>query len=551
MKRYSRNQIALALTLLALIVRLVGLGQHSYWFDEAREIQRALTAWPQVLFVNEGADPPLYRLLLAPLTRLSLAEFWLRLPSALFSAAAVYLLFLWLSLLGLPTVGILAAGLLAFSPVEIFYAQDVSQYALTVFLGLGLLIAAEMVARRGDPPDWLLFTGVTIVALFTYYGLAWLLPAVVLHLALRLWQSGNRRQLAALGLYHLLALSAVGLLYLTMLNVHIERFTTRKALAPLLLRRTLFENLTALGRGFTREFLHFFTLPWSPNLPGGFLLFFGILLFIGAIYLWRLGTAGRRILIYASATILIMYLVSGLGVYPFGNRYALFLTPLFFTPIAAALLWLWRWRPAGAVASALLAVIFLLFWPNVQPLPNPWLEVPREHLRPVVDYVYEQARPGDVIYVYYGAVPAYDVYRRSHAYRTVYGTWFREWPPQEKLAEIQEAVDGSQRFWLVMSHIAGNEDRQLTGLLAQDSPAYEVVDRYRTANAAAFLLQRDIITTDGNERDAPRDAADEEQHLSRTGLHGCCRTGRHRGRQGRGRATLPGAETTPSVGHRP
>lgn len=549
MKRYSPNQIALALTLVALVVRLVGLGEHSYWYDEAHEIQRALTAWPQVLFVSEGADPPLYRLLLVPLTRLSLAEFWLRLPSALSSAAAVYLLFIWLSLLGLPAVGLLAAGLLAFSPVQIFYAQDVSQYALTVLLGLGLLIAAERVARRGAPLDWLLFSGVTVVALFTYYGLAWLLPAVVLHLALRLWQKGNRRQLAALGLYHLVALGAVGVLYLTMLNVHIERITTRKSLAPLLLRRTLWENLAALGRGFAGKFLHFFTLPWSPDVPDGFLLFFAVLLFIGSVYLWQLGTAGRRILIYTGATTLIMYLASGLGLYIFGHRYALFLTPLFFTPIAAGLLWLWRWRPAGAAATALLAVTFLFFWPNLRPLPNPWLQLPREHLRPVVNYVYEQARPGDVIYVYYGAVPAYDIYRRSHAYRTIYGPWFRAWPPQEKLAEIQEAVAGSQRFWLVMSHIAGTEAEQLTGLLAESSPSYKVINRYRTENAAAFLLQRDIISNDGMERDATRDAVTEEQHLSRTGFYGCRRAGRYRGHQGGGRATIPVAETGTPAGY--
>ena len=39
-------RLALLITAAGLAIRLIGLGQHSYWFDEAREVLRALTPWP-------------------------------------------------------------------------------------------------------------------------------------------------------------------------------------------------------------------------------------------------------------------------------------------------------------------------------------------------------------------------------------------------------------------------------------------------------------------------------------------------------------------------
>ncbi|HEX6387417.1 MAG TPA: hypothetical protein VF177_22345 [Anaerolineae bacterium] len=79
-------------------------------------------------------------------------------------------------------------------------------------------------------------------------------------------------------------------------------------------------------------------------------------------------------------------------------------------------------------------------------LTNPWLDLPREELRPVVTYVQQWAQPGDFIYVYYGAVPAYKVYQPDSAYPTHLGQWFRGEPLEEKVGQIQQSVGNAPRF---------------------------------------------------------------------------------------------------------
>ena len=183
-----------------------------------------------------------------------------------------------------------------------------------------------------------------------------------------------------------------------------------------------------------------------------------------------------------------------LGYYRFGMRYGLPLLPFLLLFIAATI---WelarRWQLGASVVAGLVVATFLAFWPNMRLLPNPWLNLPREELRPVVAYVHQQAQPGDFIYVYYGAVPAYQVYQPELTYPTELGTWFRDWPLVEKISEIRRAVGDAPRFWLVMSHIHPSEDSALIDGLTEATPSYHLVDEYRTKNAATVLLQRDEL----------------------------------------------------------
>ena len=97
-------------------------------------------------------------------------------------------------------------------------------------------------------------------------------------------------------------------------------------------------------------------------------------------------------------------------------------------------------------------------------------------------------QPEDFVYVYYGAVPAYQVYGREIGNPTAYAPWFRAWPPEEKLAEILQAVGDAPRLWLVLSHIAPGEDVQLVRGL--ETAGYVVGERVEGQNAAAVLLER-------------------------------------------------------------
>ena len=486
----SAYTLILVLTLLAFLVRLWGINQHSYWFDEAREVLRSMTPWPDVLFITDGADPPVYRLLLFPIAQMTTHEFWLRFPSALFSGISVYLAYYWLKLVNLPRLGLVTALFMAVSSVQIFYAQEVSQYSFTVFLALLLLISFEQAGQSGTLRDWVGLTVVTVVALYSYYGLAWLLPLLDLHLLWRVWQKRSKQQLISYAVAHLIIGLSIVALYFSMLSLQMNRFSTNKDLEPLFVDPGWQASIRQFDDLFLSGFVQFFMAPFSsipwPWVPKLFVL----LILAGSLYLFVKNQASRLLVVYFWGTVALMFLVRFIGIYPLGGRYALAVLPLFFMLLSAAVLALNRW-PVLAYGLGLVLVLFqIFFWPRLAGSVNPWLALPRESLRPAVAYLNEQAAPDDMVFVYYGAGPAYKVYQQDSTLETVYGTWFRSLPLEEKLAEIQEAAGERPHFWLAMSHIHESEDEDLLGGLAASEPAFVVVDSYLDENAAVFLLER-------------------------------------------------------------
>jgi len=484
------HNLVIILTVLATLIRLWGINEHSYWFDEAREVLRSLEQWPDVLFVTDGADPPVYRLLLFPIAQITINEFWLRLPSVLFSSVSVYLSYRWLSGLALPRLGFVTALLMAISSVQIYYAQEVSQYSLTVFLAVLLLIAFEKAGRRGHLRDWTTLTAVTVTAFYSYYGLAWLLPILDLHLAWRIWRQRNRKRVIGFVSFHILIGVSLIVLYYSMLGRHINRFTTNKQLEPLFVQPGLMQSLQNFDNHFLQGFAEFFTIPFNNSPVEWLPVCFAFLIIGGSIYLWLNSETEKYLAIYFWGTLVVMYLARFVGLYPLGGRYSLAILPLFFMLIAAVILSLRRWPPLSYGLALLFISIQIFFWPNLFVEINPWLELPREALRPAVAYLNEQAQMEDVVYVYYGAGPAYEVYQRDSPLPTVYGTWFRNKPLSEKIMEIHQAARLSPRFWLVMSHIHQMEDEELLSGLAEGSPAYTLVDAYEDQNAAVYLLEK-------------------------------------------------------------
>ena len=485
-KRWSVNsrQWVWGITAVALLLRLINLGEHSYWFDEAREVVRVLAPWPEVVLISDGADPPLYRLLLFPVGLLTTNEFWLRLPSVIFSTASVPLAYVWLRQWRKPNLGLVTAVLLTIAPVQIYYAQEVSQYSLTVFLALLILIAFGRVEREGSVGDWVGLTAVSLISFYTYYGLAWLFPVLDVVLAYSIWQRRSRTRIWGFVGFHVAV--AVGLiaLYVFFLAEQFNRFTTNKNLIPTLTNPAVLRNV---DNQLLNEFVRFFTLPFAPLVAKEVVWLFAGLIALGLVLLWRQGV-GRLVIVLGTA-VFTMYLAFGLGLYPFGGRYALFITPLVYAALAAVWLAVWQWQRVTAVALAgLIGLLFIAFWPNLRLIATPWLHIPREELRPVVNYMQAKLHSDDFIYVYYGAVPAYQVYGREIGNATEYGVWFRAWPPEEKIADIQQAAGDNSRLWLVMSHITPGEDEQLVAGL--EAGGYVVEDVVERENATAVLLKR-------------------------------------------------------------
>ncbi len=157
-----------------LVLRLVGLGSKSLWGDEAFSWHLALDEWPN-LWNGGGNDPhhpPLYYAVLHLVIPLSAGEGALRIPSALASTATIGLTFLAAQRLSNSKVALVAAMLVAFSPLDVWYAQDARQAALATCL---VALAAYGLTRR-DKAGWAIATAGLTLGLFTYYvvAVAWM-----------------------------------------------------------------------------------------------------------------------------------------------------------------------------------------------------------------------------------------------------------------------------------------------------------------------------------------------------------------------------------------
>ncbi|SHK74380.1 Dolichyl-phosphate-mannose-protein mannosyltransferase [Pseudonocardia thermophila] len=141
-----------AVTVGALVLRLVGIAEKSLWVDEAFSwwlaVQPLDAIWSYVLLVDQ--HPPVYysllHLWLAPDDR----ETGLRVFSALWGVATVPVVALIGRRVAGPVVGLLAAVLQAVSPLHVWYAQQARMYTmLTFFAALATLAALYLLDTRG------------------------------------------------------------------------------------------------------------------------------------------------------------------------------------------------------------------------------------------------------------------------------------------------------------------------------------------------------------------------------------------------------------------
>lgn len=159
---------------LGFIPRVAGLGEQSLWLDEAFSwlvASRSLSKGLQIALEN-FVHPPLYYLLLHPVTLLDQGEFALRFPSVLFGLLGIPLMYrLGRELPGDPgrarQVGLLAAALLAVNPFHVWFSREARNYELIFLLSLLILyLFHQLLLGRNR---WAAFVSVSALAYLTHY----------------------------------------------------------------------------------------------------------------------------------------------------------------------------------------------------------------------------------------------------------------------------------------------------------------------------------------------------------------------------------------------
>ncbi|ADZ69753.1 glycosyltransferase family 39 protein [Polymorphum gilvum] len=454
-----RDQLLLAAILaLAALLRLPGLDRTSLWYDEAVSwSQSSLPFGAMVAAVAGDNYPPLHNILLWAAIRLfGDGEVVLRLPSALASILAVWLLYrLGRSLFG-PATGLLAAFLLALSPFQVWYAGEARMYALFAACGLAFLwAAAEALRRPCRRAFWLatlaaaLFLYCHIYAAFSIAGVG--LLALVL-IALR-WRDGLPEGLAPRGPDCLLAaLAAAGVLFLPWLVLLVGRA----------------RHVAAEGFWIAYPDAAFLTVMAGEIAGSG--TYAAVL--AGLVGIWPiLATVRRRsgrtpeclrtesgawqvglLAAFAGAPVLLGYGLS-IAVRPIlFDRYLIAAASVFLLMAAAAATRLAPRAGALALAAASLALI-------AAPLHHTLAEKPRPEWRAVAEIFRANRTGSESLILYKGmAEPPLRYYLRAPG----------EIVALPRPADLAEALAGRDRAFLLIAHTDRPEMIELLALAAAD-----------------------------------------------------------------------------------
>jgi mannosyltransferase len=139
-----------AIAVLALLLRLHGLGAKPFWLDEITTLRRATASLHHlVLDALYNRHYPSYFLLMWGVARFGAGQWLLRLPSAIFGAAAAALAGAVGRAAAGARSGAIAGLLAAFSPFEVQFGQEARSYTLVSCLILVALLGLVRLAR--DP----------------------------------------------------------------------------------------------------------------------------------------------------------------------------------------------------------------------------------------------------------------------------------------------------------------------------------------------------------------------------------------------------------------
>ncbi len=188
------------------MLRFATLDLQSYRYDEAVTVGRVLhpSLFDTLSAVpHSESTPPLYYLVAWLWSRpFGTGEVWLRSLSALAGTASILVVYLGAVALPLPRrAGLIAATMVAVSPVLIWFSQDARAYALVFLLTALSFLFFARARRSGAKRDLAWWAALSALALATHYFAGFV---VAPEAALLLAASRRRRQVA-------LAIAAIGL----------------------------------------------------------------------------------------------------------------------------------------------------------------------------------------------------------------------------------------------------------------------------------------------------------------------------------------------------
>lgn len=179
----------LAITIVALIIRLQNLGTMSLWLDEIWSVNNSLNSPLEILLSQDPARSFPFHLVLHVSLWFGNNEFMARLPSAIFGVLAIPLIYLLGKELYNRNVGLLSAFLLAFWPYHVWYSQEARMYSLFCLITMASMLIFHKLLAKGSKKLWNAYLAVTLFGCYTHFYFVFVIGTQILYaIYMRAWK---------------------------------------------------------------------------------------------------------------------------------------------------------------------------------------------------------------------------------------------------------------------------------------------------------------------------------------------------------------------------
>lgn len=485
-------------------LRLPRIGTRSLWFDEALAADNSQGTLAETVAQTRAnnSSPILYPMMLYVVEKVGHGAGLVRAVSFASSVLLIVLLVVAGKQLIGPIPALIAAVLAAFSPDQIHYAQEVREYAFSsLFAGLMTFAYLDYVTRpAGGRQKLRLFLLLGFCPLIQY-GLVLFGCGILLALV---WGAMVERTVSWFDVF--VAGGCLGVAGLFSLL-----FTLRYQYGADI--GYLDESLFTFGKtNFVKLFCWNMTKLLMFLTTG--LMGFGVvvlgLAFVLVAPAQPSARAIRKLLICVGGVALLAAVAHQ---YPFGGvRQCLYLAPLVGIAIAMGLqeILIPTTGERALLRIALVTIVLLGSGMYGVVKDKPYGEF--ENSQIILSKLKELAAPGDDVYLYYGARPAFEFYGSRFGFparlsqeaksrwslflseaqgrRLIFGGHHRD-KPADYVPEILSAVrPESHRLWLVFSHVHQDEDRRIVHDLESANPAWKASEVLGATNTALYELTR-------------------------------------------------------------
>ena len=456
LKRFltRENSVVVSVLLIGFVLRIRQyLTGRSLWIDEAmlalNIVNRDFAGLFKPLDYDQGT--PLGFLMIEKFFNVLLGrnELVLRLFPLMAGLASLWLFYLLLTRTTHGVGLLIALALFTLNPRLVYYSSEVKQYIVDVAVTIGLLLMTErLFSENPSKKDFVWFTLAGLLALWFSHPALFVLAGIGLTLVLIYFQRRDYPSLRfALGMGIIWVVNLALFYILALKDLQQNNFIHEywlDAFVPL----PPWRDMGWYARNINANISLQFGTPYFP-------LFVFEIMLLGWVLLWR---SKREYALAFACILLVAMAASSLQLYPLLERMILFLIPIGLILIGKTLEALHQrlnMRPVLNFAIMFAFSLYLLY----APFTTSWgyFLHPKyyEHIRPALAYLQEKVREGDVLYLSYGAVPAFRFYAPGYgldSMRTESGERADYQDPQ-LIQKRLDGLKGQRRVWVLMSHV--------------------------------------------------------------------------------------------------